>query len=379
MEFGETTTREKYPELNGDFVRNGEIFVPSDLDYNAVSEEIIEEYQTQLQDEELREVEEKGNPEKYEEFGILYGYFRDIAKESLLSAKEEIELSERIKKYEARADEIGMILDRFMKSNDNYALKRIERLNVLRGEYLRRAQTLKSRFISANLRLVIKIARKYMGKGLPLSDLIQEGNAGLIKAVERFDHTKGFKFSTYAVWWIQQAVVRALLEQTKTVKIPVYLLEKASKVYGIRSALEKKLNRKPTAEEIAKEAEISADQVREILRAKEQVASLDVPIQKGEEATFLDFVPDQESPSAESLLAGEALTERMKEAFSTLTPREEEIIKMRFGIDRETTHTLEEIGQKYSLSRERIRQIEKEALNKIALSKTGNELRSFLE
>lgn len=380
MGFRETHAREdEYSDVNGSFVRDGKTFVPPDQDYGTVPEEIILEYEDQFQSEGLQGIEEEDKPEKYEEFGILYGYFRDIAKESLLSAKDEIELSTRIKRYEARANQIRVILDGGIKGKKKHALKRMGRLTALRTQYLRRAQELKSRFISANLRLVIKIARRYMGKGLPLSDLIQEGNAGLIKAVERFDPTKGFKFSTYAVWWIQQAIVRALLEQTKTIKVPVYLLEKASKVYGIRSTLEKELNRKPTAEEIAKEAQISADQVGEILRAKEDVASLDVPVLKGEEATFLDFVPDQESTTAESLLTEEALTERLNEAFSILTPREEEVIKMRFGIDGDTTYTLEEIGQKYNLSRERIRQIEKEALNKIALSKTGKELRSFLE
>ncbi|HSE83032.1 MAG TPA: sigma-70 family RNA polymerase sigma factor [Thermodesulfobacteriota bacterium] len=380
MEYREILTKkDEFSDIRGSFAQNGEIFMPSDPNYISIPEETGEEYEDQLQSEGLQGIEKESNTEKYEEFGILYGYFRDIAKESLLSAKEEIELSTRIKKFEARADEIRAILDRLIKSNKKHALKRVERLSAIREEYSRRAQGLKSRFISSNLRLVIKIARRYMGKGLPLSDLIQEGNAGLIKAVERFDPTKGFKFSTYAVWWIQQAIVRALLEQTKTIKIPVYLLEKASKVYGIKSALEKGFNRKPTAEEIAKEAEMSAEQVTEILRAKEDVAPLDVPVLKGEDATFLDFVPDLESPTAESLIVGETLTERLNEAFSILTPREEEVIKMRFGIDGDTTYTLEEIGQKYNLSRERIRQIEKEALNKIALSKTGEELRSFLE
>lgn len=318
------------------------------------------------------ENEEDLTPEEH--LRLLSIYFKDLSKEPLFTAEDEVTVSASMKNYEARAKAIKKILE----GKERLSVSRVKRLTMLVKVYQDKANKLKQRFAKANLRLVVKIARKYSGRGLPLSDLIQEGNAGLMKAIERFDHTKGFKFSTYAVWWIQQAVVRGILEQTKMVKVPVYLLEKANKVYTINSILQEKLGRRPTEEEVAKEAEVPVEHVKQIFKSKYDVAFLDSPVNKGEEATFLDFLPDEESATPEAIIAGESLSEIMKEALSLLDPREQEIVKMRFGVDRDTSHTLEEIGNKFGLSRERIRQIEKEALQKIAASKTGAELKSFL-
>jgi RNA polymerase sigma factor, sigma-70 family len=249
-----------------------------------------------------------------EHLRLLSVYFKDLAKETLFTAKDEVEVSASIKKCEARAEEIGELLGQ---NRRELSKQRADRLNALRKAYQGKANVLKHKFAKANLRLVVKIARKYMGRGLPLSDLIQEGNTGLMRAIEGFDHTKGYKFSTYAVWWIQQAISRALLEQTRTIKTPVYLLEKANRVYTISSALQKKLGRQPTPEEIAGKAEISVEHVKGILKARNEVASLDSSVYKGEEATFIDFIPDEESPTAESIMAGDALAETMREAFFT--------------------------------------------------------------
>jgi RNA polymerase primary sigma factor len=245
--------------------------------------------------------------------------------------------------------------------------------------YSDRARKLKERFIKANLKLVISVARKYMGRGLPLSDLIQEGNLGLIRAVEKFDHTKGNKFSTYAVIWIIQSITRMLLDQVRTIKVPAYVLEKANSVYKISYALEKELGRRPLPEEIASELGMSVEHVEQILKGKDDVAHLDLPIGEAEGSTWLDFLPDKKSLTPDSVVVNQALKDKIKDALSILTPREEETIKLRFGIGYETKYTLDEIGKKFNLTRERIRQIEKEALKKLAKSEQGEVLRGFLE
>jgi len=334
--------------------------------------------------------EEEWTPDEH--FRLLYVYFKNMAVESLLTPKEEIEVSAKIKKCEAKAKEIKTILDKALNGKDSKSKrnghrngrekelsKRIERLNAFRKAYTEKAKELKERFVKANLRLVVSIAKRYMGRGLPLSDLIQEGNVGLMRAVERFDHTKGYKFSTYASWWIHQAISRSLLDQTRTIRVPVYVLEQASKVYRISSMLHKEMGKKPLPEEVAERAGISVEGVKRILESTNDAARLDSPILDGEKTTLLDFIADEDSPAPDSIMAKGALTKRIREALSLLTPREEEIVRLRFGIDQESTYTLDEIGKKFDLTRERIRQIEKRALEKLATSDIGEILRSFLE
>ncbi len=330
-----------------------------------------------------------------EQFRLLYVYFKDMAVESLLTAKEEVEVSAQIKKCEAKALELTINADKVRKKRDSLIkrqsksgsksrisekdlAKRIASLTAFVRAYAERACDMKERFVKANLRLVVSISKRYMGRGLPLTDLIQEGNVGLMRAVERFDHTKGYKFSTYASWWIHQAISRALLDQTRTIRVPVYVLEQASKVYRISSMLHKEMGRKPLPEEVAEIAGISVEGVKRILESTNDAARLDTPIMDGEKTTLLDFISDEKSPAPDSVMANTALTQEIRDALNILTPREEEIIRLRFGIDQDGTYTLDEIGRRFDLTRERIRQIEKRALEKLAEADTGDVLRSFL-
>lgn len=335
--------------------------------------------------------EEEWTPD--EQFRLLYVYFKDMAVESLLTAKEEIEVSAQIKNCESKTKELTSHIQKLSKKKDSFSgkkksgntaitekelAKRIDSLMAFVKVYSERASELKERFVKANLRLVVSISKRYMGRGLPLTDLIQEGNVGLMRAVERFDHTKGFKFSTYASWWIHQAISRALLDQTRTIRVPVYVLEQASKVYRISSMLHKELGRKPLPDEVAEVAGISVEGVKRILESTNDAARLDTPILDGEKTTLLDFISDDNSPAPDSVMANTALTHEIRDALNILTSREEEIIRLRFGIDQDSTYTLDEIGRRFDLTRERIRQIEKRALEKLATSEMGEILRSFL-
>jgi RNA polymerase sigma factor (sigma-70 family) len=329
-----------------------------------------------------------------EQLRLLYVYFKDMSVEPLFTAQEEVEISAKIKKCESMSSELGAVINKLngknLKANSNghkngrngssklTIQKRIKSLNGFIKAYTDNAKRMKQRFVKANLRLVITISRKYMGRGLPLSDLIQEGNMGLMRAVERFDHRKGFKFSTYASWWIHQAILRALQGQTRTIKVPVYLLEQANRVYKVNAVLAKQLGRKPTPKEISRKSGISVEVVKRILRSTKDAISLDTPILDGEKTTLLDSIADTETIIPDSMVARSDLTDKLREALTLLNPREEEILRLRFGIDQHSTYTLDEIGKRFNLTRERIRQIEKAALGKLANSDIKEHLESFL-
>jgi RNA polymerase primary sigma factor len=370
---------EKYINDLGDFIQDEEGFLSLDIEDGFISETEKPEFKPEEPDSTDNE---KKNRIHDERLRILDDYFKDMGHESILTPKEEIELSGKIKKCEAKAKELESLLDKLLKegtNNDNRKnlSKRIERLKVLIEAYSTGAKESRERFVRANLKLVVRIAKKYMGRGLPLLDLIQEGNIGLMKAVEKFDHTRGCKFSTFASWWINHAMLRALPNQARTIRVPEYVFEKAIKVYRICSILHKKIGRTPLPEEIADKVGISVECVKRILRARSNVIYLDSPIQDEEKTTLLEFVADEESPAPDTGAVKASLTQIIREALSLLTPREEEIIKMRYGIDQETIYTLEEIGRKFNLTRERIRQIEKGALKKLARSRIRKTLKGF--
>lgn len=267
-------------------------------------------------------------------------YLKEIGRVPLLTAEEEIELAKR------------------MEAGDENA---------------------KRRLAEANLRLVVSIAKRYVGRGMLFLDLIQEGNLGLIKAVEKFDYTKGYKFSTYATWWIRQAITRAIADQARTIRIPVHMVETINKLIRVSRQLLQELGREPVPEEIATVMEIPVERVREIMKIAQEPVSLETPIGEEEDSHLGDFIPDEDAPAPSEAASFILLKEQLEEVLETLTPREEKVLRLRFGLDDGRTRTLEEVGQEFGVTRERIRQIEAKALRKLRHPSRSKKLKDYLE
>jgi RNA polymerase primary sigma factor len=296
-------------------------------------------------DDELDEVSADEDPELSIPEGVTVDdpvrmYLKEIGKVSLLTPEEEVELAKRMEAGEEEP---------------------------------------KKRLAEANLRLVVSIAKRYVGRGMLFLDLIQEGNLGLIKAVEKFDYKKGFKFSTYATWWIRQAITRAIADQARTIRIPVHMVETINKLIRVSRQLLQELGREPLPEEIAKEMGMSEDKVREIMKISQEPVSLETPIGEEEDSHLGDFIPDDDAPAPAESAAFTLLKEQIIDVLDTLTPREEKVLRLRFGLDDGRARTLEEVGKEFNVTRERIRQIEAKALRKLRHPSRSKKLKDYLD
>lgn len=311
-------------------------------------------------------------------FRLLYAYFKELNDEKLLSRRDEAVLAAKIKLCENGAKKIEARSKNKQARGTVGPGKDGDILDALSRSYSSRSRQFRDKFIKSNLRLVIELANKYTGRGLPLTDLIQEGNIGLMKAVTKFDHSKGFKFSTYASWWIHQALSRAVMEQSHIILIPVYLQELAAKVFRAKAKIEHNSDKNALPEQIAGETNIPLDAVVTILKGNDMVVPLELLPGKDDSKSYLDITSDPKSMRPEYYLTLRSINDEVRDSLGLLSERERDVLMMRFGIDYENDHKLEEIADKYGLSRERIRQIEKDALTKLAGSERSGVLKEFL-
>lgn len=295
-------------------------------------------------------------------------YFRQMAQEPLLTAQDEIDLAKRIERgYKAQE-----------RADRDDATQKSERWNQSMRRLIFDGQSAREHLGRANTRLVVSIAKRYMGQGLPFPDLIQEGNVGLMRAVDKYDYRRGNRFSTYATWWIRQAITRALAQKTRTIRIPLHMTERIRQMYRVAQDLEQTNGRRPSPEEIAEAMDLPSDTVRAMMDASQHAIALERPVGDEGDSEFGDFIEDQDTPSPVESATQHLLQETIEEVLTELTPRQSHILRLRFGLGGGEPHTLEEIANKFGLSRERIRQLEKEALRRLRHPRLAHNLRDYL-
>ena len=339
---------------------SNQLVVPYSLDADAMDQLI-----QKVEDSGISVVDENGEPSIHS----LKSSQKQVEEEEVddrdLSAPTGVKINDPVRMY---LKEIGRVP--LLTADEEVSLA----LKIEQGD-----QEAKQRLAEANLRLVVSIAKRYVGRGMQFLDLIQEGNMGLMKAVEKFDYRKGFKFSTYATWWIRQAITRAIADQARTIRIPVHMVETINKLIRIQRQLLQELGKEPTPEQIAEKMEMPTENVREILKIAQEPVSLETPIGEEDDSHLGDFIEDQEATSPAEHAAYELLKEQLEDVLDTLTDREENVLRLRFGIDDGRTRTLEEVGKVFGVTRERIRQIEAKALRKLRHPSRSKQLKDFLE
>ena len=338
--------------------------------FEKESIELVEDLDKELEEIEVskEELEDLSVPEGINIDDHVKMYLKEIGKVNLLTPEEELSLAKRMADGETakeQLEEIGEEIDEDTK-------KQIDLL-IADGEKEKKS------LAEANLRLVVSIAKRYVGRGMLFLDLIQEGNLGLIKAVDKFDSTKGYKFSTYATWWIRQAITRAIADQARTIRIPVHMVETINKLVRVSRQLVQELGREPTPEELAKELNMPVDKVREISKISQEPVSLETPIGEEEDSHLGDFIPDEDAPAPSEAASFVLLKEQLGAVLETLSEREAKVLRLRFGLDDGRARTLEEVGKEFDVTRERIRQIEAKALRKLRHPSRSKKLKDFLD
>ena len=332
--------------------------------------ELVEDLDKELEEIEVtkEELEDLSVPEGINIDDHVKMYLKEIGKVNLLTAEEEMSLAKRMADGE-------MAKSQMKEMGDDIPAEAKEQMDFLIAD----GEKAKKSLAEANLRLVVSIAKRYVGRGMLFLDLIQEGNLGLIKAVDKFDYTKGYKFSTYATWWIRQAITRAIADQARTIRIPVHMVETINKLVRVSRQLVQELGREPTPEELAKELNMPVEKVREISKISQEPVSLETPIGEEEDSHLGDFIPDDDAPAPSEAASFVLLKEQLGDVLKTLTPREAKVLRLRFGLDDGRARTLEEVGKEFEVTRERIRQIEAKALRKLRHPSRSKKLKDFLD
>lgn len=344
------------------------------ITYNQLSDKIGEPYQlsSDEMDDVIQKVEDKG-------ISVVDENGEPSVRSLKIEKEKEIEYEDENLEDTASSVKISDPVRMYLKEIGRVPLLTADEEKALAERIAEGDQEAKQRLAEANLRLVVSIAKRYVGRGMHFLDLIQEGNMGLMKAVEKFDHKKGFKFSTYATWWIRQAITRAIADQARTIRIPVHMVETINKLIRIQRQLLQDLGREPLPEEIGAEMNMAPEKVREILKIAQEPVSLETPIGEEDDSHLGDFIEDYDATSPAEHAAYELLKEQLEQVLDKLTDREENVLRLRFGLDDGRTRTLEEVGKVFGVTRERIRQIEAKALRKLRLPSNSKQLRDFLD